>query len=47
VPVYLTADEIRYYKSKGFFVALEESANPITGHIDVVQARNGFIHLLD
>lgn len=47
VPVYLTAEEIRYYKSKGFFVTLPESAKPITGHIDVVQARNGFIHLLD
>jgi transposase-like protein len=47
VPVYLTAEEIRYYKSKGFFVTLPESKKPITGHIDVVQARNGFIHLLD
>jgi hypothetical protein len=27
--------------------ALPESKEPITGHIDVVQARNGFIHLLD
>ena len=47
VPVYLTADEIRYYKPKSFFVTLPDSAQPITGHIDVVQARNGFIHLLD
>ena len=47
VPVYLTAEEIAYYKSKGFFVALPESAMPITGHIDLVQARHGFIHLLD
>jgi transposase-like protein len=47
VPVYLTAEEIGYYKSKGFFVTLPESPRPITGHIDVVQARNGFIHLLD
>jgi transposase-like protein len=47
VPVYLTAEEIAYYKSGGFFVTLPESAAPITGHIDVVQARNGFIHLLD
>jgi len=47
VPVYLTAEEIGYYKSKGFFVTLPESPKPITGHIDVVQARNGFIHLLD
>jgi transposase-like protein len=47
VPVYLTADEIGYYKSKGFFVTLPESQKPVTGHIDIVQARNGFIHLLD
>ncbi len=47
VPVYLTAEELGYYKSKGFFVTLPESPKPITGHIDVVQARNGFIHLLD
>jgi transposase-like protein len=47
IPVYLTAEEISYYKSKGFFVALPESKKPITGHIDVLQARNGLIHLLD
>src|SRR5437879_775415 len=47
VPVYLTAEEIAYYKSRGFFVTLPESPRPITGHIDVVQVRNGLIHLLD
>jgi hypothetical protein len=47
VPVYLTGEEIRYYKSRGFFVTLPELSKPITGHIDVVQARNGLIHLLD
>jgi transposase-like protein len=47
VPIYLKADEIRYYKSKGFFVTLPESSKPITGHIDVIQARNGLIHILD
>ena len=47
VPVYLTAEEIGYYKSKGFFVTLPQSSKPVTGHIDIVQARNGFIHLLD
>ncbi len=26
---------------------LPQSKTPITGHIDVVQVRNGFIHLLD
>jgi transposase-like protein len=47
VPVYLYPSEIEYFKSKGFFVTLPESPKPITGHIDIVQARNGFIHLLD
>jgi transposase-like protein len=47
IPVYLAAEEIAYYKSKGFFVTLPQSTKPITGHIDVLQARNGFIHLLD
>ncbi len=47
VPVYLTGEELGYYKAKGFFVTLPDAAKPITGHIDVVQARNGFIHLLD
>jgi hypothetical protein len=47
VPVYLTAQDIAYYKSRGFFVTLPESSKPITGHIDVVQVRNGLIHLLD
>jgi len=47
VPVYLTAEDIAYYKSLGFFVTLPESPKPITGHIDVVQVRNGLIHLLD
>ena len=47
VPVYLTGEDIAYYKSLGFFVSLPESSKPITGHIDVVQVRNGLIHLLD
>jgi transposase-like protein len=47
VPVYLTAEEIGYYKSKGFFLALPDISKPITGHIDIVQVRNGLIHLLD
>ena len=47
VPVYLNPEELGYYKSRGFFVTLPEQQKPITGHIDIVQARNGFIHLLD
>jgi hypothetical protein len=47
VPVYLTSEEIAYYLSKGFFLPLPELPKPITGHIDIVQLRNGLIHLLD
>jgi hypothetical protein len=47
VPVYLTAEDIAFYKSQGFFLTLPESAKPVTGHIDVVQVRSAFIHLLD
>jgi transposase-like protein len=47
VPVYLTPEEVGYYRSQGFFVALPELEKPITGHIDLVQMRNGLIHLLD
>jgi transposase-like protein len=47
VPVYLTSDEVAYYRSKGFFLPLPELSKPITGHIDIVQVRNGLIHLLD
>jgi hypothetical protein len=36
VPVYLTSEEVTYYKSKGFFLPLPELSKPITGHIDIV-----------
>lgn len=47
VPVYLLSEELAYYRAKNFFIALPEFERPITGHIDVVQLRNGLIHLLD
>lgn len=47
LPVYLRPEELAYYKARSFFVALPEFERPITGHIDVVQLRNGLIHLLD
>lgn len=47
VPVYLTSEEVAYYRSKGFFLPLPELSKPITGHIDIVQLRNSLIHLLD
>lgn len=47
VPVYLTAEHIRYFRETGFKLSLTEQDAPITGHIDFVQVRNGFIHILD
>ncbi len=47
VPVYLTADDIKYFLSKGFQLDLENYQTPITGHIDILQVRNGLIYILD
>jgi ATP-dependent exoDNAse (exonuclease V) beta subunit len=45
VPVFLTKDDIGYYRSRGF--ELEFDSDVITGHIDFLQIRNGHIHILD
>jgi ATP-dependent exoDNAse (exonuclease V) beta subunit len=45
VPVFLTRDDIRYYRSRGF--DLDFDSDVITGHIDFLQIRNGHIHILD
>lgn len=47
VPVYLRPEELAYYRAKNFFIPLPEFERPMTGHIDVVQLRNGLVHLLD
>jgi transposase-like protein len=47
VPVYLTSDDIKYFKNKGFTFDFENYRTPITGHIDILQIRNGLIHILD
>ena len=47
IPVYLTNDDIKYFKSKNFTIDLEYSRTPITGHIDILQLRNNLIHILD
>jgi len=46
VPVYLTNDDIKYFRRKGFQFNFS-SNTPITGHIDLVQIRNGLIYILD
>jgi ribosomal protein L37AE/L43A len=45
VPVFLTLEDIRYYRERGF--DLEFDSDVITGHIDFLQIRNGHIHILD
>jgi len=49
VPIYLTAEDIAYYREVLKFdcpVSIDPSS-PVTGHIDVLQIRNGKIHILD
>ncbi len=47
VPVYLTRNDIKYFKRKGFNFSFKNYRTPITGHIDILQIRNGLIHILD
>lgn len=47
VPVYLTSDDIAYFENKGFNFDFENYCTPITVHIDILQIRNGLIHILD
>ena len=47
IPIYLTPKDLRHYKEKlGFNIPLNLQ-NPLTGHIDLLQIRNGFFHILD
>lgn len=45
IPIYLTRDDIAYYRSRGF--RLDFDTELITGHIDFLQLRNRFVHVLD
>jgi len=47
VPIYLTNVDIEYFRNKGFTFGFENYRTPITGHIDILQIRNGLIHILD
>jgi transposase-like protein len=47
VPVYLTNEDIKYFQKRKFNLNLENYQTPITGHIDILQIRNGLIHILD
>jgi len=45
VPVFLTREDISYYRRCGFDLDFESDV--ITGHIDFLQIRNGHLHILD
>jgi hypothetical protein len=45
VPIYLTPDDFAYFRSRGFTFPFR--SHPITGHIDFLQLRSGFLHILD
>jgi ribosomal protein L37AE/L43A len=45
IPVFLTREDIAYYRQNRFDIDFETSV--ITGHIDFLQIRNGNIHILD
>ncbi len=45
VPIYLAEADLRYFRSRGF--DLDFDSRIITGHIDILQIRNGYIHILD
>ena len=47
VPIYLTSADVRHMREHlGFHIPLD-TAHAVTGHIDVLQIRNGRVHILD
>ena len=47
VPVYLTRDDLLHMQTQLGFEINGDLPNLITGHIDILQIRNGQVHLLD
>ena len=47
VPVYLEPADLEYFAQKQNFQIPFPINEPITGHIDLLQVRNGLIHILD
>ena len=46
IPVYLTPHDVAVLRRQGFRLPFELE-QPLTGHIDILQIRNGLIHILD
>lgn len=48
VPIHLTNWDAGYYRNQnGFIFPLSNYKTPVTGHIDILQIRNGLLHILD
>lgn len=47
VPIFLTPKDIDQYKKKAGFKIPTDLKGVLTGHIDLLQIRNGYIHILD
>jgi ATP-dependent exoDNAse (exonuclease V) beta subunit len=47
VPIYLSPKDLDEYKNKYGFIIPLNLENTLTGHIDLLQIRNGYIHILD
>ncbi len=47
IPIYLTYDDLLYFSSRNFNINSKDFKTPITGHIDILQIRNGLIHIID
>ena len=48
IPIYLTNWDAGYYRNeRGFIFPLNNYQTPITGHIDILQVKNGLLHILD
>jgi hypothetical protein len=45
VPIYLLPEDFAYFHTHGFTFPFGDK--PITGHIDLLQLRSGFLHILD
>jgi len=45
VPIYLTPEDFAYFQDRGFTFPF--GPHPITGHIDFLQLRAGYLHILD
>ena len=47
IPIYLTDEDIKAYRHQGLQINYPNLVSPITGHIDLIQIRNGLINILD